>query len=414
MKRTMLGHIGITMLLLGFGAGQDMLQAQVQYLVGAPYPQSSCNGDPAEFDCNLLGVNPVTIYPHASGKLSAQDVCNLVAQNASAGNPVYVKQLMSDDSRWAYLCGQGFPAGCFTCTGPSCSPIQPVSSEPGCGATDCFCMDPAEAVLIRMTANATVDLGGAPISQSVPLNDTQGVGDIGSYWVGTPGNFATYQDFANALGLTSTGPLRGTMTRVDPATGVTTLILAGTPAAAAPLPNDVAGYRVRNPNPWNWVTNGTVLLPKIRAWNNYYCINGTGDATTFSWAIEISKPFPTPATIIGEPSVTTAAGATATVLAQQLAARINAIGVSEGIHTSPEVPTSGCFSVLNNQSQQGFALWMGPGGSMYPAGNPCAVTQSGCQYNPTITLSGTVPALGTVAMVTVFLLLLIAAAFLLR
>jgi hypothetical protein len=400
MKLPIFRRIAPALLVLATAASQSALHAQAQFLTGAPYPFDfdNCN-DPTELapGCGAgEGLNVVTVYPHGDifSTVSARQLCQAVAETVP-GNPAYVQARYPADT-YTYLCEppqSPYPAG------PQCRP----AAQPGCPADDCFCLQSPNAALIRMKIHGLVDLGGRPLVQNVlfPANG-------GSFWLGSPGNFATYQDLANAMGLTSAGATRGTITTIDPATGAFQTIQAGSTPATLTIADHTRGFRVTNPDPFHWVSDGSLLLPKIRTYNNYYCINGTGNGTGFSWTIEIPG-----VGTIGNATVTTVNGATATQLAQQLAQEINASAGTTGMYTIPNVPTGACFQIVNSNSN-GFTLWMGPSGATWPSGNPCAVTLTGCTYNPTITMSATVPTLGTVASITLAVLLLIATAFLLR
>lgn len=153
------------------------------------------------------------------------------------------------------LCTQlGLRTGIGGATLLKIDPVTGVSTPAGCGAAASFTWTAGQGVRVRNAAGA-----GAPtsaiivgshnpaVSLTVPV---AGTGNIGNLWFAVPYHTTavTGQDLCNSVGLVSTGSpaARGTLLRLNPATGSTTPGICGTTASAITLTLGEA-IRLRQP-----------------------------------------------------------------------------------------------------------------------------------------------------------------------
>lgn len=401
------------LLLIGSGAGASLSSAQVQFLQqGTSYPQNFGMGPcptPAEFGdtsglCGAVGWNDISLYPH-NPILSAEDICDKI--NASTPNNAIYVRLRSSNSIYTYFCNSA-PA---PATAGTCVPNTGASGQPdGTCTSSCFCVSCSAGVEVRVKADDTVDFGGDPNLACSASPGPGGAGQIGSWLLSTPGNFATWQDYANATCLTSTGLNRGEIRCLNPANGVTTAVNAGTSAAALGFQNGSRACTLRNPTSFCYSRTPGAYLPVITKAANTYCIVGTGNASTYSWWVDLNADFNN----TGDPlntGATTGLGDTSVTLASNLAADITAKG-SPSTTATPTFPGSNCITITNT-SNLPFNLWITQAGGSF-----CAVTSSGCSYNPTISLVtgpvNSVPVFGMAGKLILVLLFLLAATVLVR
>ena len=156
---------------------------------------------------------------------------------------------------------------------------------------------------------------------------------------------------------------------------------------------------------------------------NSYCIVGLGNGSNYAWWIDLGGDNdPTQPTAPGDPFETnvgpTGINETAVNLAGDFVTSIMASPHSAPTGTTATHPTgSNCFTITNSNNT-GFNLWVAAPGSGTPLVSPCAVTSSGCTYNPTITLVPSplkpVPAMGRVGGVILIAAFLLAVTVLVR
>jgi len=414
MSRTALGTFTMVLLLIGAGAGATLCQAQQQCLVGVQYPYTLPCSD--QFGCGgQKGVNWLSLYPRST-RLTAEDLCNIVGSSA-----VWVGQKSSGEVLNYFCPTAPAPATPGACVDELGNLATPQASCPSA----CFCVDCFEGVAIRVKDNQTlaVNFGGSPSACTGIVLGPPGSGTVGDWLVSMPGNFATYQDYANYIGLTSTGLVgRGTITYQDPISGSQIVATAGTGSAAVPLPDNSRAYRLRNPSGSVTYNNpGVGLLPPacVTTPTNHYCVLGTGNGTNYSWWIDLGAnqdpTLPTP----GDPylsNVTPASsGSNSVDLAANLVGSINSSGFA-GTSAVLDSTGSNCFTI--NTGSTTFNLWVATGNVVPGSGNWCAVTDHGCTYNPTISLvTGSktiVPALGTVGCAVLVLMFLVTTTILIR
>ena len=400
------------MSLLLIGAGASFSYAQVQFLQeGISYPQDFGDGPctaPAEFGdlsglCRATGWNDISLYPH-NPILSAEDICNKI--NASTpGNAIYVR-LRSSNSIYTYFCSSAPPPA----TPGACVPYAGAVGQPdGTCTSSCFCVGCSAGVEVRVKADDTVDLGGDPTAACSATLGPAGEPYVGTWLLSTPGNFATWQDYANATCLTSTGVARGNIRCMDP-NGSGTSINPGTPVASRGFLNGARACFLQNPTSFCYSRQPEAYLPLITKSANTYCIVGSGIGTSYKWWVDLNVDFD----INGDPNnptATTGLGDTAATLASTLAGDISTLG-APGTTATPTSPGSNCFTITNT-SNIPFNLWVAPAGGSY-----CGVTALGCQYNPTISLVtgpvSSVPVFGAAGKIILVLLFLLATSILIQ
>ena len=127
------------------------------------------------------------------------------------------------------------------CTASATSPAGP---EAGCTTSSCFCIDPGEGFDVRVAAASSLLVTGVETNASIPLVPP----NLG-YLVSLPyeSNLANLNQVAIAFGLPTSGALRGSVTKVNPCTGVATSVVPGTPGAIAATVVPGQAVRIRYP-----------------------------------------------------------------------------------------------------------------------------------------------------------------------
>ena len=315
------------------------------------------------------------------------------------------------------------PQWTFNCSSKTCVPTGTSDpKEPTCSVSSCFCVDPPEGFAVSVSAATTVSFAGC--ETQFPVTLSSGASRI----VSVPNNptLVKASDLATVMGLTSTGlnSSRGVVSRLVCSTGVVQSYIAGTNTAFAFTLVPGEGYRIADPSPISY-TNPAVASSCSATGSASYCIDGTGNGTSYAWWIDVNKD----ANVSNDPLESTAPGApvnaTKRELAEYFIASINANANSPSSLTCaalkfPNVPTASCFKV---SSINPFDLYVDTAGAVFPAGiNKCPVVFTlstaggGCVYNPTIFLEGEepIPTVSTWGIAAVVLLLLTAGVILVR
>ena len=415
MNRTALRNFTMLLLLTGSCAGASLSSAQVQFLQqGTSYPQDFGDGPcpvPTEFDvgfggglCHSTGWNDISLYPH-NPILSAEDICDKI--NASTpGNAIYVR-LRSSNNIYTYFCDSAPPPA----TPGACVPYPGATDQPdGTCTSSCFCVSCSAGVEVRVKADDTVDFGGDPGLACTATPGPRGEGYIGQWLLSTPANCATFQDYANATCLTSTGLVNKGGIACNGPTGPGPSVVAGSPAAMRGFLNGSRACILSNGTSFCYSRQPGAYLSSIAKNTNTYCINGSGIGSSYKWWVDLNADFD----INGDPnnpSATTGLGDTAGTLASNLAADISTIG-SPGTTATPTSSGSNCFTITNT-SNLPFNLWVAPVGGSF-----CGVTSAGCSYNPTISLVtgpiSSVPVFGLAGKTIMILLFLLTTTVLVR
>ena len=200
-----------------------------------PYTSPTSSAGPCvDFDIRLaatgdgqIGNNWVSL-PTTTPIKTAEDLCAAIGPTATS-----VAQAFPDvGRRYTWSCSPGF-----------CTTTNPAGTqrEPGCTTSSCFCIDDGEAYEIKVSADTPLHIAGceSPVPITLPAGGT-------TYLASVPfaTTLATWNDLALAVGLTSTGLIRGTVTGLDPVAGVFNTCQAGsTPCMAQPLVPG-RGYRL--------------------------------------------------------------------------------------------------------------------------------------------------------------------------
>jgi len=166
----------------------------------------------------LVGTNWVSL-PTSTPLRTAEDLCAAVGPNATS-----VAQLFPDGNRrYTWNCAGG--AGACTTTNPAGT-----IPEPGCPVSACFCIDDGEGYEIKVKAATTFHIEGC--ESRVPIVLPAGTtGGVGMNWLASvpfQTNLTNANELALAVGLPSTGTVRGTVAVINPTTGAATQCNAGT------------------------------------------------------------------------------------------------------------------------------------------------------------------------------------------
>jgi hypothetical protein len=199
-----------------------------------------------------------------------------VAQGVNDGTP--------ENSRlWTYDCATGV-----------CSSGQPIP-EPGCTASTCFCVDPGDGIDVVPAAAATLAINGCDTFTTLTLAP-----GFKSYLYSIPYDtfLATCADLVSYIGLPSTGIQRGTVSRLDCATGTFTVATAGTASCANMLLVRGEAYRVSyyagGVSPGYSFTNAVACTPIAPPAATSCPISDLAflDANTFAWSAPAGCPLP--------------------------------------------------------------------------------------------------------------------------
>ena len=184
---------------------------------------------------SLPNVNPTI---NGSPVTTAEDLCALIPFAMS------VSQAFGEDGgggvslahEWTYDCAA------HTCARTALSPNPP---EAGCCST-CFCVNPGEGYRVTVSAASTFVVSGSESPDLIrPPGGTQG------YLVSVPYGSCginNANDLAGAIGLTSTGAIRGSVVRFNTCTNTTTSCSAGTAACTSLTLPPGEAFRVRYTN----------------------------------------------------------------------------------------------------------------------------------------------------------------------
>jgi len=182
-----------------------------------------------------IGTNWISL-PTGSPLHTAEALCAAIPHALSVGQKFPMDDAVGlTPEEWTYDCLT------HVCTP---SPLTPTSTESGCSTSSCFCLDPGEGFVVKVSAPSSLLVTGTEASIPIVLAPT-GL----SYWVSVPyqTNLVTWNDLALAAGLPSTDFPRGTVTGINPCTGVVISVGAGTPSAMAAALVPGRAYRIRYP-----------------------------------------------------------------------------------------------------------------------------------------------------------------------
>jgi hypothetical protein len=211
----------------------------------APYTSPTTSAGPCvDFDINLvatgdgmIGTNWISL-PTTTPIKTAEDLCAVIGPTATS-----VTQVFPDVSRrYTWSCSPGF-----------CATTNPAGTlrEPGCTTSSCFCIDDGEAYEIKVSADTPLHIAGceSPVPITLPAGGR-------NYLASVPFATAlvTWNDLALAVGLQSTGLVRGVVTGIDPAAGAFNTCQAGSSACMTlplvPGRGYRLGYTIDGPPPY--------------------------------------------------------------------------------------------------------------------------------------------------------------------
>src|SRR5262245_57804232 len=213
------------------GSAMLLLAAFIGRAVAAPLPFNENLACAGTWWISLPNVNPTI---NGSPVVTAEDLCTLIP------NATSVAQAFGTASGGGNTLGheRTYDCAAHTCTA---GPLTPNPPEAGCCAS-CFCVNPGEGYIVTTSAPSAFVIGGSETPDLIKIPG----GTLG-YFISVPFNscLVTANDLAAALGLPSTGVLRGTVTARNGCTGAVTECNAGTAACTALSLQAGTGYRVR-------------------------------------------------------------------------------------------------------------------------------------------------------------------------
>jgi hypothetical protein len=185
---------------------------------------------------------------------------------------------------WTYDCATG-----------ACSSTNQPIPEPGCSESSCFCVDPGDGVDVVPGAATVMPIDRCDTFQTVTIP-----AGFKSYLYSVP--YDTFlvngNDLARFLGLPDSGINRGTISRLNCATGAITVCTAGTASCNAFLLEPGEAYRISYYTgatfPGGSFTNATACSP-VPAPAPDACPIGDltfVDSDTFSWSPPAACPLP--------------------------------------------------------------------------------------------------------------------------
>jgi hypothetical protein len=224
-----------------------------------------------------IGTNWISL-PTLSDMMTAEDLC-LSIPGATAVSQGVSDSIPATSLRWSYDCATGI-----------CTSSQPIP-EPGCPGA-CFCLAPGEGIEATVAADTRWGVNICEVFASITLPP-----GFQNYLISIPYGtaFATANDLAVPFYLPNTGITRGTVSRIDCATGVLSTCNVGTAACDAMTLQPGQAYRIRYPTP----TTGLTFLNPI-ACNLALPAAATcpisdltfGSDTAFSWTAPAGCPLP--------------------------------------------------------------------------------------------------------------------------
>jgi len=182
-----------------------------------------------------VGTNWVSLPMHTN-MMTAEDLCAAIPLAITVAQGV--NDTPNPSRRWVYDCATGI------CT----SPTEPIP-EPGCAASTCFCLERGEGVEVRPSAATTWDIERCDTFETITLPP-----GYRAYLLSIPYDtfLVTANDLAAHIDLPRTGGAlvpKGTVTRVDCATGTVAVCTAGTTSCDTMLLASGEAYRVIYPSP---------------------------------------------------------------------------------------------------------------------------------------------------------------------
>ena len=229
-------------------------------------------------DAGAIGTNWISLPTH-SDMTSAEDLCLsipgalTVAQGAAEGGPF-------PTLRWS-----------FDCATEACTSTQPVP-EPGCAASTCFCVGPGEGIEVVTAVATPWDVNQCDRFDSITLP-----AGFRTFLISIPYDtfLVNANDLAEHILLPNTGLTRGTVTRMNCATGAVTSCQAGTAGCEALLIIPGEAYRVVYPSAPGGITYLNPVSCAVTAPGVADCPIGDlafAAADTFSWTAPAGCPFP--------------------------------------------------------------------------------------------------------------------------
>jgi hypothetical protein len=221
---------GLAMLLL-LAAGIDgAAAATLPFTLNLPCGQGA--GLIGTWWISLPNVNPTI---NGSPVATAEDLCALIPNATSVGQAFgQVSGLGNLGHEWTYDCAAQ------TCTAGAQTPNPP---EGGACCSTCFCVNPGEGYIVKVSAPSSFVVGGGESPELIKLS-----GGAQNWFISVPFGSCSINnanDLAVATGLPNTGLMRGLVTALNGCTGAVTACNAGTAACSSLTIVPGMGYRIR-------------------------------------------------------------------------------------------------------------------------------------------------------------------------